>query len=84
LPHLTVIITIGILRREGIGEKGEDNTWEDRPHNNQPQMNTNNRSNELTSLQTMHELGFLEFANGTSVVPTQQQEYYEMRKRKDK
>jgi hypothetical protein len=84
VPHLTVIITIGILiPREGIGEKGEDNTREDKPHNNQPQtMNTNNCSNEfqLTSLQTMHELGFLEFANGTSVIPTRQQEYDEMRK----
>jgi hypothetical protein len=83
MPHLTVIITIGILiRREGIGEKGEDNTREDKPHNNQPQMNANNHSNEfqLTSLQTMHKLGFLEFANGTSVIPTRQQGYDKTRK----
>jgi hypothetical protein len=52
------------------------------PHNNQPQMNANNRSNkfQLTSLQTMHKLGFLEFANGTSVITTRQQEYDETRK----
>ena len=66
---LTFIITIDILIQ------GQDNTREDKPHNNQPkrpQTITATNAN-LTSLQTYHKLGFFDLANGASAVPTRQQ-----------